>query len=146
MPVLSNPLAATIGPGLRLVGTSFATNYAMSARTTEDFGRPEQIGQIVNVRHVAPLTQPETISTAGLPNLILIYPLSSIVERQDLAKPSSRSINRDRKLYSTRLGGIGILTRSCVSPQGFYGSRPRAGRGVGTTAARGLNEDVASIG
>ena len=95
--MLSNPLAATIGPGLRLVGTSFATNYAMSAGTTEDFGLPEQIGQIVNVMHVAPLIQSETISTAGLPNLILIYPLSSIVERQDLAKPSPRSVNRDMK-------------------------------------------------
>ena len=97
MPVLSNPLAATIGPDLRLVGTSFATNCAMSAGTTEDFGLPEQIGQIVNVMHVAPLIQSETISTARLPNLILIYPLPSIVERLDLAKPSPLSVNRDMK-------------------------------------------------
>ena len=97
MPVLSSPLAATAGPDLKLVGTSFATNYAMSAGTAEDFGLPEQIGQIVNVMHVAPLIQSETISTAGLPNLILIYPLSSIVGRQDLVKPSPLSVNRDMK-------------------------------------------------
>jgi hypothetical protein len=75
-----------------------------------------------------------------------IYPLPAILERFDLAKPCPHSVNRDKKWYSTRLGGIGILTRSCVSPKGFYGSRPRAGRGVGTTAARGLNEGVAAIG
>jgi hypothetical protein len=60
--------------------------------------------------------QSETVPTAGLPNLILVYPLSSIVERQDLAKPSPRSVSRGMKLYSTRPGGIGIPTRSCVSP------------------------------
>jgi hypothetical protein len=67
------------------------------AGTTADFGLPEQIGQIVNVMHVAPLIQSETISTARLPNLILIYPLPSIVERLDLAKPSPLSVNRDMK-------------------------------------------------
>jgi hypothetical protein len=144
--VLSNPLTATIGPDLRLVGTSCATNYAISAGTTEDFGLPEQVDQIINVVHVASLMLSETISTDGLPNLTLIYPLPAIVGRQDLAKPCPHSVNRDRKLHSTRLGGIGILTKSGVSPQGFYGIRPRAGRGVGTTAARGLNEGVASIG
>jgi hypothetical protein len=49
-----------------------------------------------------------------------------------------RSVNRDMKLYSILLGWIGILTKSCVSPQVFYGSRRLAGRGDGTTAAKGL--------
>ena len=70
------------------------------------------------------------VPTAGLPNLILISPLPSIVERLDLAKPCPHSVIRDRKLYSIRLGGIGVLSKSYVSPQEFYGSRPRAGRGV----------------
>jgi hypothetical protein len=56
--------------------------------------------------------QSETVPTAGWPNLILIYPLPAMVERLDLAKPYSHSVNRDRKLYSTRLGGIGNLTKS----------------------------------
>ena len=41
--------------------------------------------------------QSETVPTAGLPNLILIYALPSIVERQDLVKPSPLSVNRDMK-------------------------------------------------
>ena len=75
-----------------------------------------------------------------------IYPLPSIVERLDLAKPCLHRVNRDRKLFSTRLGGIGILTRSCVSSQVFHGSRPRAGRGVGTTGGRSLHEGGAFVG
>ena len=42
------------------------------------------------------------------------------------------------KLYSTVLGGIGILTKPCVSPQVFHGSMRLAGRGVVTTDVRGL--------
>ena len=42
------------------------------------------------------------------------------------------------KLYSILLGWIGILTKPCVSPQVFYGSRRLAGGGDGTTAAKGL--------
>ncbi len=42
------------------------------------------------------------------------------------------------KLYSILLGWIGILSKSCVSPQVFYGSRRLAGCGDGTTAAKGL--------
>src|SRR6266446_4114608 len=49
-----------------------------------------------------------------------------------------RSVNRDTKLYSRLLGWIGILTKSCVSPQVFYGSKRLAGRGVRTAAARGV--------
>src|ERR1017187_2384573 len=66
--------------------------------------------------------QSETVPTAGLPNLILVYPLSSIVERLDLEKPCPPSVRRGMKLYSTRPARIGIPTRSCVSPQVFYGS------------------------
>ena len=33
----------------------------------------------------------------------------------------------DMKLYSILLGWIGILTKSCVSPQVFYGSRRLTG-------------------
>ena len=40
------------------------------------------------------------------------------------------------KLYSILLGWIGILTKSCVSPQVFYGSRRLAGRGDGTASNR----------
>ena len=104
--MLSSPLSATIGPDLRLVGTSFGTNYDITAGPTEDFVLPEQVGEIVNVMHVAPLMQSETVRTAGLPNLILIYSLSSIVGRQDLAKPSPRSVNRDMKCIRHGLAGL----------------------------------------
>jgi hypothetical protein len=39
--------------------------------------------------------------------------------------PAQRSC--DMKLYSILLGWIGILTKSCVSPQVFYGSRRLTG-------------------
>jgi hypothetical protein len=52
--VLTNPLAATVGPALNLVGTSFAANYAINAGTTEDFGLPGEGGQIVNVMDINP--------------------------------------------------------------------------------------------
>jgi hypothetical protein len=52
---LGTPLAATVGPDLSLVGTSFGTNYDLTAGTTEDFGLPNPGGQIVNVMDVAPL-------------------------------------------------------------------------------------------
>jgi len=42
-------------------------------------------------------------------------------------------------LYSTLLGGTGVLTKSCVSSRVFYGSMRLVGWGVGTTAARGVN-------
>ena len=37
--------------------------------------------------------------------------------------PHPPNVNCDMKLYSTLLGGIGILTKSCASPQVFFGSR-----------------------
>ena len=46
---------------------------------------------------------------------MVIYPLPSILERLDLAKPCPHSVNRNMKSYSALLGGIGILTKSCVS-------------------------------
>jgi hypothetical protein len=52
--VLSSPLAATIGPDLVLVGSSVATNFAITAGTTEDFGLPEEGGQVVNVMDINP--------------------------------------------------------------------------------------------
>ena len=136
--MLSSPLAASAGPDLKLVGTSYGANYDITAGTTEDFGLPEQVGQIVNVVHVAPLMLSETTSTAGLPNLILIYALPSIVERIDLTKPCPPSVNREMKLYSTLPGGIGILTKCCLTSQVICECRRRARRGVGTTAGRGL--------
>jgi hypothetical protein len=42
------------------------------------------------------------------------------------------------KLYSILLGWIGILTKSCVSPQVFHGSMRLAGCGLRTTAVRGV--------
>jgi hypothetical protein len=54
VPVPSKPLAATVGPDLNLVGSSVATNYAITTGTTEDFGLPEEGGQIVNVMHISP--------------------------------------------------------------------------------------------
>jgi hypothetical protein len=50
---LANPLAATAGPDLNLVGSSFGTSYGISAGTTEDFGLPNPGGQAANVMHVA---------------------------------------------------------------------------------------------
>ncbi|MGD0814113.1 MAG: HYR domain-containing protein [Verrucomicrobiota bacterium] len=52
--VLTNPLAATVGPALNLVGSSFASNYAINAGTTEDFGLPGEGGQTVIVMDVNP--------------------------------------------------------------------------------------------
>lgn len=51
---LTRPLAATIGPDLNLVGPAPATNFAINAGTTADFGLPEEGGQIVNVMDVIP--------------------------------------------------------------------------------------------
>jgi hypothetical protein len=52
---LSNPLRATFGPDLVLVGTDAATNFSLSDGTTEDFGLPDPGGQIVNVMDINPL-------------------------------------------------------------------------------------------
>jgi hypothetical protein len=52
--VLANPLAATIGPDLKLMGSGVATNYALSVGTTADFGLPEEGGRIVNVMEINP--------------------------------------------------------------------------------------------
>ena len=49
-----------------------------------------------------------------------------------------RSVHRDMKLYSILLGWIGILTKSCVSPQELYGGMRLAGGGFRTTAVRGV--------
>ncbi len=54
MQVVTNALAATVGPDLALVGSSFATNYGISVGSTEDFGLPAQAGQIVNVMDINP--------------------------------------------------------------------------------------------
>jgi len=51
---LTNPLAATAGPDLSLVGPSFATNYGINTGSTEDFGLPAPGGQIVNVMDINP--------------------------------------------------------------------------------------------
>ena len=75
------------------------------------------------------------VPTAGLPNLILNSPPPFIVERLDLAKLCPPSVNCDMKLSSSLPGGIKNLTESCVSPQAFYGSRRRAGRGEGGAEA-----------
>jgi hypothetical protein len=56
--VVTNPLAATIGPDLALVGTSYTSNYSITAGTTEDFGLPELGGQIVNVMDINPNAAP----------------------------------------------------------------------------------------
>ena len=57
--VITNPLAATIGPDLILGGTNFvSSNYSITAGTTEDFGLPEEGGQIVNVMHILPDANP----------------------------------------------------------------------------------------
>jgi hypothetical protein len=52
---LDNPLAATVGPDLNLVGSDYGTNFTITAGTTADFGLPNSGGQIVNVMDVAPL-------------------------------------------------------------------------------------------
>jgi hypothetical protein len=58
VPVLANPLGVTVGPDLNLVGSSVATNYSITAGTTEDFALPEVGGQIVNVMHIDPQSEP----------------------------------------------------------------------------------------
>ena len=72
---LSDPLAATVGPDLSLVGSSFGTNYSLTTGTTEDFGLPDPGGQIVNVMHVTPLP----------PDTSIQVPL--------IAPPGSNSVN-----------------------------------------------------
>jgi hypothetical protein len=73
---LDNPLAATAGPDLNLVGTSdYGTNFTITAGTTEDFGLPELGGQIVNVMHVAPL------------------PMDTSIQVPLIAPPGSNSVN-----------------------------------------------------
>jgi hypothetical protein len=58
VPLLTDPLAATVGADLNLVGSSFATNYSITAGTTEDFALPEVGGQVVNVMHINPQPEP----------------------------------------------------------------------------------------
>jgi len=58
VPELANPLGATVGPDLNLVGSSVATNYSITAGTTEDFALPEVGGKIVNVMHIDPQSEP----------------------------------------------------------------------------------------
>jgi hypothetical protein len=52
---LDNPLAASFGPDLSLVGSDDGTNFSITAGTTDDFGLPNAGGQLANVMHVAPL-------------------------------------------------------------------------------------------
>jgi hypothetical protein len=73
---LDNPLAATVGPDLNLVGTSdYGTNFTITAGTTEDFGLPDLGGQIVNVMHVASL------------------PADTSIQVPLIAPPGSNSVN-----------------------------------------------------
>ena len=51
---LTNPLMATFGPDLIVDGSGQQTNSLVNAGTTDDFGLPEEGGQVVNVMHVVP--------------------------------------------------------------------------------------------
>jgi hypothetical protein len=51
---ITNPLGATFGPDLSMVGSSFSTNYGINTGSTEDFGLPAPGGQIANVMAVNP--------------------------------------------------------------------------------------------
>ena len=53
--------------------------------------------------------------------------------------PHPRSAHCDMKLYSILLGWIGILTKSCVSPQVFHGGMRLTGSPEGSgDAVRGV--------
>ena len=60
---LTNPLSATFGSNLVLTGSSYATNFALNAGTTDDFGLPGEGGQTVNVMDINPAAG----ATIGLP-------------------------------------------------------------------------------
>jgi hypothetical protein len=73
--VPASPLAAAVGPDLNLVGSSFATNYSITAGTTDDLGLPSPGGDIVNAMHVTPL------------------PPDTSIQVPPIAPPGSNSVN-----------------------------------------------------
>jgi hypothetical protein len=80
---ITNPLGATFGPDLSMVGSSFATNYGINTGSTEDFGLPAPGGQIVNVMainpnsggsiEIPPITAPGTNCDASYTVIMDIY-------------------------------------------------------------------------
>jgi hypothetical protein len=102
--VLTNPLVATVGPALNLVGSSFATNYAITTGTTEDFGLPGQGGQIVNVMDINPLAA----ATIEVP----------LIAATDSSSDSNYTVIMDLYEPDTSLGTPSTLCQSipcCVS-------------------------------
>ena len=102
--VVTNPLAATVGPDLNLVGSGFATNYGIAAGTTEDFGLPGQGGRIVNVMDI----NPQAAASIEVP---LIAPSGSVSD-------SSYTLIMDIYEPDTSLGTPSTIYQSiacCVS-------------------------------
>jgi hypothetical protein len=108
---LDNPLAATVGPDLSLVGTSSSITYDITAGTTEDFGLPNPGGQIVNVMHVAPLPADTSIQVP-----LIAAPGSS--------SDNSYTVIMDLYEPDTSLGTLSTLFQSiscCISNLGSSG-------------------------
>ncbi len=102
---LENPLAATAGPDLSLVGTNPGINYFITAGSSDDFGLPNPGGQIVNVMDVAPLTTDTSIQVP------LIAPADSLSD-------NSYTVIMDLYEPDTSLGTPSTLFQSiscCVS-------------------------------
>ena len=96
-----NPLAATIGPDLNLVGTSdYGMNFALTAGTTEDFELPAPGGQVVNVMHIAPL------------------PVDTSIQVPLIAPPGSNSVNS-----YTLIMDLYQATNSAGTPSTLFQSR-----------------------
>jgi hypothetical protein len=67
-----------------------------------------------------------------------VTPSASEVARANLGNEVIWNVSCDMKLHSVLLGWMGILTKSCVSPQVLHGSRRRTGGGQVMATVRGL--------
>ena len=101
---VARPLAATVGPDLAFVGSSFETNYGINTGSSEDFGLPAPGGRIANVMEITP--------TAG--GLLEIPPITP----PDATSDSSYSLVMDYYEPDTSLGTPSTLFQNiscCVS-------------------------------
>ena len=101
----SNVLAATVGPDLLLTGEDTATNFALGAGTTEDFGLPNPGGQIVNVIDI----NPQAAQTIMVPPVVPVgsNSLDSYTVILDLYEPST-SQGTASTLFQSQPGTGGV--------------------------------------
>lgn len=113
---VARPLGATVGPDLLLSGTDFATNYGITAGSTEDFGLPELGGQLANVMEInpnagvaiqiPPITAPDSTTDASYTVLMdLFVPDTSLGTPNTLFQSETCCISN---LSSSGQDGVGL--------------------------------------